>query len=136
MSKYLKHITAGLLPVFFILTACQEDNPEPVSQVQEVKNEVNSHIDSWIYENMQYWYLWNDKLPASTDQNLDPEAYFKSLLSPEDRFSWIQDDYKDLLNSLQGIAKEAGYEFVLYREKRGQRQCGDADHICEACVSR
>jgi C-terminal processing protease CtpA/Prc len=120
MKRYfLKSVIAGILPVFFVLTACREDDPEPVSQVQEVKNEVNNHVDSWIYDNMKYWYLWNDELPASTDKKLDPEAYFKSLLSPDDRFSWIQDNYKDLLNSLQGVAKETGYEFVLYREKEG-----------------
>jgi C-terminal processing protease CtpA/Prc len=68
---------------------------------------------------MDYWYLWNDQLPETPDKNQDPESYFKSLLHAEDRFSWIQENYRDLLNSLQGISKEAGYEFVLYREKDG-----------------
>jgi C-terminal processing protease CtpA/Prc len=38
------------------------------------------------------------------------------LYTSEDRFSWIQDNYIDLLNELQGVSKEAGYEFVLYKE--------------------
>src|SRR5688500_17290505 len=68
---------------------------------------------------MKYWYLWNEDLPASTDKALDPESYFNSLLNKDDRFSWIQENYHELLNSLQGISKEAGYEFVIYREKEG-----------------
>ena len=116
--KFLRFVLPAVLPLILVFS-CREDEPQPATPVQEAKNDVNSHVDSWIYDNMKYWYLWNDDLPASTDKNLDPESYFKSLLSTEDRFSWIQDNYKELLNSLQGIAKEAGYEFVLYREKEG-----------------
>lgn len=120
MNKRLKYLATGFVPVLFLFTACrQDDDPQPAAPVTEVVNEVNNHIDSWIYDNMDYWYFWNDQLPPTTNKNTDPETYFKSLLSPDDRFSWIQDNYKELLNSLQGVAKEAGYEFVLYREKEG-----------------
>src|SRR5688572_7825190 len=105
---------------FFLLTSCDEEDPLPVSEVKnEVVNESNAYVNSWILENMEYWYLWNGELPSASDKNLDPESFFGSLLDPEDRFSWIQENYRDLLNSLQGITKEAGYEFVLYREKEG-----------------
>jgi C-terminal processing protease CtpA/Prc len=64
---------------------------------------------------MKEAYYWTDKLPTSPNKSLDPEAFFKSLLyTSEDRFSWIQENYQDLLNSLQGVTKEAGYEFALY----------------------
>ena len=46
---------------------------------------------------MQFWYLWNDKLPAKPSTAQDPETFFKSLLYSEDRFSWIQDNYTELL---------------------------------------
>lgn len=65
---------------------------------------------------MNTWYLWKDNLPASPDVNLEPEEYLDALLYSEDRFSWIQDNYQELLNSLKGITKEAGYELILYRE--------------------
>jgi C-terminal processing protease CtpA/Prc len=50
------------------------------------------------------------------DKNQAPDDFFQSLLTDDDRFSWIQDNYQDLLNSLQGISKEAGFEYVLYKE--------------------
>jgi carboxyl-terminal processing protease len=65
---------------------------------------------------MKFWYYWNTELPSSPNMSEDPEVFFESLLSNEDKFSWIQDNYQDLLNSLKGISKEAGYEFVLYRD--------------------
>lgn len=108
-----------LLPLIFIVASCKEEDLQPVSPETAITNEAHSYVNAWIYENMEYWYLWRDDLPESTDRNLDPETYFKNLLHQDDRFSWIQQDYNDLLNSLQGINKEAGYEYVLYREKEG-----------------
>jgi carboxyl-terminal processing protease len=106
-----RHTLVFSLLLFFTVASCREDDPSPGSQ--------NAKVNDWILENMQFWYLWNEQLPGNPDKNTDPESFFESLLVSEDRFSWIQDDYQELLNSLQGISKEAGYEFALYRETEG-----------------
>jgi carboxyl-terminal processing protease len=103
-----------LISVSVIFTSCKDDDPSPSQQATNAENE---HVNDWILENMQYWYLWNDNLAAGKDKNQAPEDYFKSILYSGDRFSWIQDNYKELLNSLKGVNKEAGYEFVLYKDK-------------------
>jgi carboxyl-terminal processing protease len=118
MKNTVHNFSSGLAAIWLSLlllvaAACSKDDPAPDATTQ-----TNNKIDSWILENMQFWYLWNDKLPSSPDKTQDPETFFKSLLASEDRFSWIQDSYTDLLNSLQGISKEAGYEFVLYKESQ------------------
>jgi carboxyl-terminal processing protease len=94
----------------FVFAACQDDDPSPGSNQQYAK------VNDWIQENMDFWYLWNDNLPTKPNKSADPESFFKSLLYKDDRFSWIQEDYEELLNSLQGVSKEAGYEYVLYKE--------------------
>jgi carboxyl-terminal processing protease len=94
---------------FFVTVSCSDDDPSPA------END-NAYVNDWIYGNMKDWYYWENDLPSAPDKKTDPEAFFKSLLSDHDRFSWIQENYIDLLNSLNGINKEAGYEFVLYRE--------------------
>ena len=128
INRTYKSLYTSLLGVFvllFGLTSCGEEEILPAKETKEeapkvvVENGPNNYVNSWILENMQYWYLWNNELPSTTDKNLDPASYFKSLLHKEDRFSWIQTNYQELLNSLQGISKEAGYEYVLYREKEG-----------------
>lgn len=96
---------AALL-LLFVVAACDRDDPV----------HPNEHVNNWIYENMSLWYYWTDELPANPDKTAEPDAFFKSLLSNEDKFSWIQENYQQLLNSLQGVSKESGYEFVLYRE--------------------
>lgn len=115
----------SFIALLTLLASCGEEDFQPVSPPAQadttsiVVNETHAYVNSWIRENMEYWYLWNDELPASADTNEDPETFFKSLLHREDRFSWIQEDYHELLNSLQGISREAGYEYVLYSEKEG-----------------
>lgn len=106
------------------MASCREEEilPDPLDKnevAEPITNTSHQYVNSWILENMRYWYLWNDKLPDKPDKNLDPESFFNSLLYKEDRFSWIQGDFSELINSLQGISKESGYEFVLYREKEG-----------------
>jgi carboxyl-terminal processing protease len=101
-----------LLPsLFFISTialsgGCSKD--EPVSEFNEVNN--------WIYENMDFWYYWNTQLPSRPNKNQSPDLFFRSLKVSEDRFSEIYDDYEEILSALEGVSKEAGYEFTLYRE--------------------
>jgi carboxyl-terminal processing protease len=92
-------------------TSCSKDNPSPEND--------DTYVNDWILENMEYWYLWNDEIPTATNRNQSPDTYFDALLSSEDRFSWIEEDYQELLNSLQGITREAGFEFALYRESEG-----------------
>jgi carboxyl-terminal processing protease len=98
--------------LLLVFVSCKEDDPAPVI------DSPNAKVNNWIYENMEFWYYWNTQLPTSTNKSLAPEEYFKSLLNSEDRFSWIEENYQELLNSLQGITKESGFEFVLYKENQ------------------
>ncbi|MBL7842514.1 MAG: peptidase [Cyclobacteriaceae bacterium] len=76
-----------------------------------------SNVNRWIYDNMEFWYYWNTQIPSNPNRKLEPPDFFASLLVAEDKFSWIQDDYEELIKSLQGITKEAGYEYKLYRKQ-------------------
>ncbi len=103
----IKKILVGLaIGTLIIFTACSDDDSGPD----------NKYVNTWIYKNMEDYYLWNYDLPSSPSKAQAPDKFFDALLSDEDRFSWIQENYVELLNSLQGINKEAGYDFKLYRE--------------------
>ncbi len=79
----------------------------------------NEYVNNWILDNMQFWYYWNSALPANPDKSQEHEVFFNSLLNSQDRFSWIQENFQELLKSLQGVNKEAGFEYVLYRASEG-----------------
>jgi carboxyl-terminal processing protease len=113
IQKYKSHwLYAVVLLLATLSFSCDEKDPAPVAAAANT----NTKVNSWIKEEMDFWYLWNSQLPAAPDKSVDPETFFNSLKVSEDRFSWIEPNYKELLNSLQGISKEAGYEYVLYKE--------------------
>lgn len=94
-----------MVAVMIVVPACSEDEGG-VS---------NKYVNEWIYVNMEYFYYWTDDLPTYHSTSTDPEDYFNSLLSTEDRFSWIDPNFNELIKSLSGINKEAGYEYKLYQ---------------------
>lgn len=82
------------------------------------------YVNDWIFEEMNIYYLWNKKIPKNPNFDLRPEKFFGSLLNkydpvsnPDgDRFSWIQEDYTDLLGSLSGVSSdEIGFEYTFVR---------------------
>jgi len=94
-----------VIMVVVTLSACNEDDEHP-----------NEYVNNWIEVNMDFWYYWNTTLPSDPDKTLVPDEFFESLLNNDDRFSWIQENYQELLNSLQGVNEEAGYELALFNE--------------------
>jgi C-terminal processing protease CtpA/Prc len=106
-----------LVSVMLLATACKD----------EAENE-HQYVNDWIWDNMQTYYYWTDKLPAESDKTMNPDLYFESLLykydavsrTDGDRFSWIQDDYKSLQDGLSGIVEqEIGFDYRLYLMTQG-----------------
>lgn len=103
--------TCSLLFAVVSFTACNDDDDNALSP--DVQHNVD--VNNWVYEMMDLFYYWTDDMPADTDRKQDPEAFFEGLLSQDDRFSIIVPDYEALVQSLDGVTKEAGYEFALVR---------------------
>jgi carboxyl-terminal processing protease len=105
-----------LILLFFVtgfLTACREKNVDPATDTE---------TNEWILDQMKTWYYWSDKIKASPDLTLEPEAFFNSLLykfdatlRPDgDRFSWIESDADALKAELSGSSKTTGMELKLF----------------------
>jgi carboxyl-terminal processing protease len=101
-------VLAGAIITILWLQACKDE--KPLSD--------NEYVNNWILANMDYYYYWNNDIPAKPNKQQPPDNFFYSILSDEDRFSWIQNNFEELLKSLSGVNKEAGYEFVLYLESK------------------
>lgn len=88
------------------------------------KGVANQTINNWIFENMNVYYLWGDKMATKTATNmqLSPDKYFESLLyqyGTVDRFSWIEEDAEALVASLQGVTKAAGITYSTLEASPG-----------------
>jgi len=103
-------ITYLILFSIILSTSCREEDPEP----NQFENGTNEYVNNWVYDNLNLYYYWTNDLPEKDIDAKNPEDFFYNLLSNKDRFSWIQPNFQELLNSLQGITLESGYEYILY----------------------
>ena len=116
MQKFIKNLksTAFFLLLAGLTVACKDDDMPVVQQNPGADaDNPNSKVNSWITGMMEELYYWTEELPENPDQTQQPEDYFKSLLNSQDRFSVLVPDYQALINSLNGVSMEAGYEFSL-----------------------
>ena len=96
-------------------------------------------VQNFMWQGLNQWYFWQADAPALGDNrfanNEDYVAYLEKYPDPEeffyrtcydhneivgeanaiDRFSFVSNDYKTLVNSLEGISKSHGMEFGLVR---------------------
>ncbi|WP_025007096.1 S41 family peptidase [Marinilabilia salmonicolor] len=128
--KKMKHpiylLLISILSIAF-LTYCSDDEnntvvPKTELNPNEEEEENESSIDgdvlminNFIKENMEIYYFWNEELPdIDQEKEEDSEEYFYKLLKdPEDRWSFITDDYPALVKYFSGIEKSTGYSLQL-----------------------
>ncbi len=104
--------TKGSLPLLLIAFAiivfsCKKE--DPFDPDKPVLSEEVLILNNWIWEGMNDLYLWADQMPRlDPEYQLDPEQYFYDLLYPEDRNSWIEQDYEALLARFSGVSLSTG----------------------------
>jgi C-terminal processing protease CtpA/Prc len=104
---------------YFILIACFAAFFFSCEKKDHSESENEQYINRWTYDQMSFYYLWNTQIPSQPNYELYPGLFFESLLYKPgkvegDRFSWIQENYVDLLGMLQGVTPyDIGFEFTL-----------------------
>ena len=121
--------------LFLLSIGCKKE--DALEEINEIANqdtddmaislEGDLQISDFVWEGLNTYYYWQKDVPNLADlkrsdeksyaqfinNNSEPEAFFESLNHPDDRFSWIQDDYEELENLLQGVYSSNGVEFGL-----------------------
>ncbi len=119
-----KSLILGLFLTGSILSCkVKTDDPTPATP-DETSNKA---INEWVYDNLKYWYLWTDQMPAKNAPTTTPKDYFYTLLNDypnTDRFSWIEEDVEALTNSLNGINKVFGMKYTIYYLDNSQNDVG------------
>ncbi len=84
------NLTIGKLIVFILLSTALAPGPACTKKdVPWQPTDSLSKINKWVYDSMQLYYYWSAEMPAQPDYSLPAQEFFKQLLSPKDRFSWI-----------------------------------------------
>ena len=79
-----KRFIVTLFAVALLTTNCTKKEEFSLPGPDAIKK---TGVNSWILNNMQYYYYWNTRIPEGVDTSPAPPAFFSSLLVPEDRFS-------------------------------------------------
>lgn len=113
-NKFFFYLT--VLFSSLVLISCEDDTVTPQNNNDRELTDAelfNEEVNNWIFDVMDEVYFWTDKKNAVNDPYQNPISYFDSLLFADDRFSAIVPNYQELLNSLNGVELEAGYDFSL-----------------------
>ncbi len=128
--KYLMllFLTGGLV---ISCSTDDEDDRFPVEKPgagQELTEEeaLELEIKDFVWKGMNNVYLYKSDIPELADDyfstqtelneyllswNSPEDLFYDDLVSDQDRFSWIVDDYVELENSFQGTSKSAGFQY-------------------------
>nr|WP_321522343.1 S41 family peptidase [uncultured Macellibacteroides sp.] len=111
----------------FVLWGCSSESEYLETLVQVTPDEkileANTNHNRWIYTQMNDHYYWRKDIPDSASLNFaaEPSAFFKSLLSKNDRFSWCELNSNYSGNSEQiYLPDKIGFEYQSYRDSRNQ----------------
>lgn len=102
--KRLYTLLSIIFALSFVTTSCSDKNELPNIPL----------VSQFVYDGLSNYYLWSaemlDKKP--TENDTDPQKYFKSVLNKtdiENNWSWITDDVEGLLADFAGEPKSFGY---------------------------
>jgi len=103
-------------------------------------------ISDFIWKGLNEYYYWQGKVELLSDEvaesedsyskfissNSNPEDFFSKLKHPDDRFSYMYDNYRELENTLEGISNTTGVEFgLLYACQNCNQLIGYVKYILE-----
>lgn len=76
-------------------------------------------INLWVQDSLKRYYYWADQMPAKPDYHLPVKDFFKSLLAPQDRFSFIVDT-EDPSSYPRSIRNMYGFDYTVIQQANGE----------------
>ncbi len=120
-SKTMKKIKSFFkLPVLLIVyismavISCRDED----DSFPEFPEGSTESFNVWVQDSMRRYYYWADQIPAKPDYHLPVKDFFKSLLSPQDRFSYIVDT-KDPSTYPRSIRGMYGFDYAVLQLGNG-----------------
>lgn len=120
--------------VVFLGLSCSKDTDLDIPGTVNPDPEANLDAQDFMWKAMNFWYFWQQDVPNLADDQFEntPEGiadytallgreedaatfFDNQLVFSEDRFSFYEEDYRVLTQSLAGISRSNGLEFGLVR---------------------
>ena len=127
----MKKVFFLLFSLALVLSSCSSDdsnnieNPNPNPPVAE---DPDVAVQSFMWSAMNLWYFWQEEVPLLADDRFSTDEEFVNFLAQfpnpfdlwqneilfdEDRFSFLNEDFSELVSNLSGVSQSNGLEFGL-----------------------
>ena len=142
MKKILLLLVAG------VIFSCSKDEDLILTNTVDPDGSADVEVEDFMWKAMNFWYFWQSNVDdladdrfmnteagraeytAFLDSEDSPGAFFENKLQYiEDRFSFYNEDYRELTNSLAGISKSNGLEYGLVRFQDSEELFGFVRYI-------
>ncbi|HDZ06347.1 hypothetical protein LCGC14_0148730 [marine sediment metagenome] len=137
-----------ILLVAIVSLSCSKDDDLSLPSTVDPDGSADVEVQDFMWKAMNFWYFWQSNVDdladdrfenseegraaytAFLDSEDDPAAFFENKLQYiQDRFSFYNEDYRELTNSLAGISKSNGLEFGLVRFQDSEELFGFVRYI-------
>ena len=137
-----------VLLVSAVIFSCSKDEDLILTKTIDPDGSADVEVQDFMWKAMNFWYFWQANVDdlgddrfvntkegraeytAFLDSEDNPAAFFENKLQYiEDRFSFYNEDYRELTNSLAGISKSNGLEFGLVRFQDSEELFGVVRYI-------
>ncbi|SIQ56197.1 S41 family peptidase [Maribacter ulvicola] len=137
-----------ILVVAAIVFSCSKDDNLSLPNTVDPDGSADVVVQDFMWKAMNFWYFWQENVDDLADDRFEntpagraaytsfldsednPAAFFENKLQYiQDRFSFYNEDYRELTNSLAGISKSNGLEFGLVRFQDSQELFGFVRYI-------
>lgn len=110
-------VFTGLLIIFtgIAVVSCRDEDDGFPDFPEGSRESVNV----WVQDSMKRYYYWADQMPAKPDYHLPVKDFFKTLLSPQDRFSYIVDT-KDASTYPRSVRGMYGFDYAVLQLPNGE----------------
>lgn len=112
MKKILKFQFIAIIA--FFVSCTNNDESAPVFPDGSTES-----LNVWVQDSMKRYYYWADQMPAKPDYHLPAKDFFKSLLSPQDRFSFIVNT-QDSSTYPRSIRNMYGFDYTVIQLTSGE----------------
>ncbi|MCW3162736.1 S41 family peptidase [Chryseobacterium oryctis] len=115
MKNFFKiHITTFILLSVTILSCNRADDEAPVFPEGSIES-----VNVWVQDSMKRYYYWADQMPVKPNYHLPVKDFFKSLLAPQDRFSFIVNT-TDSSTYPRSVRNMYGFDYAVLQLANGE----------------
>jgi len=136
------------LMLLALVLSCSKDSDLSIPGTVSPSPDAGVEVQDFMWKAMNFWYFWQQDVPNLADDRFvntpegvvdytafliseanPAELFDNKLLFSDDRFSFYNEDYKVLTQSLSGISRSNGLEFGLVRFQNSENIFGYVRYI-------